>query len=1060
MNRLLMLFILNIMLFTGAYAQSLQINGLVVDSDSGEPLIGVAVVDNETKKGTITDFDGKFSLKASKGSTLSFSYLGYKNQSLKIGSKTYYEVKLATETQEIDEVVVVGYGVVKKTDLTGSVSSVKADKLKGVAITNADQMLQGRVAGVQVTQNSGAPGGAASIRVRGASSINSSNEPLYVVDGIPFSGQGTSIGGFDWAGGSNGQTATNPLATISPQDIISIDVLKDASATAIYGAAGANGVVIINTRRGQEGKMTLNYDGQVAVQGLANGIDMMNLQQYAQYAKDINELYSSAPVDDMFLDPSLLGMGTNWQDEIFREAMMHSHSLSMTGGSDKLKYAASIGYMNQDGTIYGSNFERYNARFNVDGTIKPWLKAGGTLAYTRTDETITRQDGNDGVIMQALTMQPSVPVYNFDGTYAGPTSVYGSSAYNPLWLAEMQNNTLLRSRVMGNFYLQADILKSLNFRSEYGYDVSTATNKSFIPTYDFGNGVANSLNQMRQQENQSLFWIWKNYLTFNKSFKKHTLNVMAGVELQSSSWEAMWITKSGFSNDFIHVMTSDGTFGNNNGNKDAARKASAFARANYNYADRYLLTGTIRADGSSKFGPNNKWGYFPSAAVAWKVSNEAFLKDVSWISELKFRVGYGMVGNDNISTYAYGSTMTSMPSSLGSSAYRVTNISNPNLKWESSEQYNIGIDFSVLERRISIVADMYRKHTNDLLMQVSVPSYTGIGDNNGVNIAAPIVNIGAVENKGFDIAINTYPIMKPNFTWGSNLIISKNINKVTALNNDTQVITGGVDTWFGSAFKNASIIKVGQPMGVFYGYKTAGYFRDEADVLSSAVQVEDAENLGQNLFNLNSGVYVGDLKFEDLSGDGIIDDKDQTIIGDPNPDFTFGWNNTFTYKQFDLSIGLNGVVGGDILNIARFRTESLNNQWDNQGVQVVNRAQIAYDDNGAPYLGNPETASTPRIALNDINNNNRMSDRWLEDGSYLRIQNITLSYTLNRKAADKIRLQNLKIYGTVQNVYTFTNYSGYDPEIGAFNQSAIMQNYDMGRYPSPRMYIIGLTLGF
>ena len=1061
MKKVLMTLLACVVMTSAAIAQQVEVRGTVISGTSGDPLIGVAVFEDGTQNGTTTNLDGEFTIRAKEGAKVIFSCIGYKTLEIVLGTKTNLQIELFEDTEALEEVVVVGYGTMKKSDLTGSVSSVKADKLKSVVITNADQMLQGRVAGVQVTQNSGAPGGAASIRVRGASSISNSNEPLYVVDGIPFSGDGAGTIGFDWAGGSSGQTKVNPLSTISPQDIISIDVLKDASATAIYGSAGANGVVIINTRQGQEGKLTLSYDGQVTLQTLAKKLDMMNLTEFSQYRLNMEDRYPGIGLDDIYSDPSILGPGNDWEDAIFRDALMHSHSLSMSGGNEKSTYAASIGYTNQEGTVVGSSFERYNGRFSVNGKVKSWLEAGGSLAFTNTDELITRQDGVDGVIMQALTMSPSVPVYNFDGTFAGPESVYGSSAYNPLWLAECQNNTVARSRIMGNFHLQANIIKGLNIRSEFGYDATNTSNKSFIPTYDFGGGVSSNMNIMRQSEGKNNFWIWKNYATFNRTIaKKHSLNAMVGFEMQRSAWEGIVLQKSGFSTNDIHVMTEDGEFGSNSGYKDAASKVSAFARLNYSYDDRYLVTGTIRGDASSKFGANNRWGYFPSGAFAWKINNEEFLKSVDSISELKLRLGYGMVGNDNIPNYAYGSTMTTALSALGGSSYRVSNISNPNLKWEASEQYNIGIDGSFFDQRLSFTLDFYQKDTKDLLMQVAVPSYLGVGHNNGFNIGAPIVNIGAVQNKGFDLSINAFPVSTKNFVWSSNLVLSRNINKVVALNDDAQVITSGLDWQFNGKFKNASLIKVGKPIGVFYGYKTDGYFQNEEDVLSAPVQVEDDTNLGQNLFNEAKGVYVGDIKFKDLNKDGVIDDKDQTIIGDPNPDLTFGWTNNFTYKQFDLSIGLNGVIGGDILNVARSQRESLSSAWDNQSRNALHSAKVGFDEFGDAYLANPESVLTPRIALNDINNNTRMSDRWIEDGTYLRIQNITLSYSLKKEHAQLVGLQNLKVYGTVQNVYTFTNYSGYDPEIGAFNQSASMSNYDIGRYPTPRMFIFGLNIGF
>ena len=1038
-----------------AFAQ--QVKGTVKDT-AGSPIIGAAVVVEGTTVGTTTGTDGRFTINVSNGKALVVSYIGFSDERVALVSgKTSYDITLKEDATDIDEVVVVGYGTQKRSDLTGSIASISTENLKTSVITNADQMLQGRVAGVQVTQNSGAPGGAASIRVRGASSINSSNEPLYVIDGIPFSGDGTSIGGFDWAGGTSGQTKVNPLSTISPSDIVSMDVLKDASATAIYGSAGANGVVIITTRRGEKGSMKLNYDGHVAWQQQGKRIDMMNLQEYAAYQNDIAALYPNIEVDETLADPTILGDGTDWQDAIFRTALTHSHSVSFSGGTDKFQFAGSGGYMSQDGTVVGSGFERYSARFNGDGQINKWLRAGGSLAFTHTDEVITRQDGNDGVIMGALSMMPNVPVYDFEGNYATPNSIYASSGYNPLWQAESQTNTLVRNRTMGNLYLQIDPVEGLNLRTEFGFDLSNNKNESFMPRYDFGT-VASKINQALVRNDDSMFWIWKAYATYNKTFnEKHHFSVMAGFEAQKSAWSGTQLIKHGLSSDDIKIVTADGTFGSNNGWKDEATKASAFARANYNFDDRYLLTATFRADASSKFGPENKWGFFPSAAFAWRISNEAFLRDVEAVSNLKLRLGYGLVGNDNIGTYKYGSTMTTLLSPFTGSSYRPSNISNANLKWEASEQYNIGIDAGFVNNRVAFSVDLYQKDTRDLLLQVSVPSYLGSGD---PGIQPPFANIGKVRNRGIDIAVNLVPVEKPNFQWRSDIIVSLNRNEVLALNDDAQVIYNGVAVYFGAAFKTASVIQVGQPIGAFYGYVTDGYFANEEDVLSHAVQVEDGNNKGTNLYNKNNGAYVGDVKFKDLNGDGFITSEDQTIIGDPNPDFTFGWNNTFTYKNLELTIGLNGVYGGDILNIARYRVESLSSQWDNQSARMTNRALIATDENGNDYLANAGSAIAPRFAPNDINGNRRMSDRWLEDGSYLRIQNITLAYNFPQHWMKKIHMQSLKLYVTLQNLYTWTAYTGYDPEIGAFNQSAAMQNYDMGRYPTPRMYIVGLNIGF
>lgn len=1036
-------------------AAQTPVTGVVLDS-SGEPVIGATVREKGSKGGgTATDLDGRFTLKvADSKATLVVSYVGMQTQEYKLAGKTDVTIKMQDGDVSLDEVVVVGYGTSRRIDITGSVSSLTADQMKESIVTNADQMLQGKVAGVQVTQNSGAPGGATSIRIRGASSINNSNEPLYVIDGVQMSGAAGTIGGFSWAGGADGQNTVNPLAAIAPSDIVSIDVLKDASACAIYGAAGANGVVIVTTRRGKAGHTNVTYDGYVAWQQTAKRLDMMNLQQYAEYQGQLVEegFITGTNINSAYRDPSILGKGTDWQDEVFRTAFMQSHQLSVSGGTDKVTFAASGGWMNQDGIIIGSDFNRFNGRFSVDSQVTEFMKIGGQLAYTRTNEKITLNDGSDGIIMQAMTMQPDVPVYDFDGNFAGPTNVNGSSSWNPVALALQKNNTLLRQRIMGNFYASIDFLKHFNFRAEYGYDASNNMNKAYVPRYTFG-VIENSINQMYQREEHSYYWVQKDYVTYNNTFaQKHNVSVMVGFEASESSWESISLQKKNFTTDNIFVMTSDGDFTQNSGNKDRATQASLFGRVNYGFDNRYLATFTMRADGSSKFGPENKWGYFPSAALAWRASEESFLKNVSWLSNLKLRLGYGRVGNANIGTYQYGSAMMSYTTPMGT-GYYLKNIPNPGLKWEASEQFNGGIDFAAINNRIELTVDVYKKQTKDLLLQLLIPTYLGGGEWN--YLQAPYSNIGKTQNVGVDISLNTRNIITKDFTWSSNLTFSHNKNKVVSLNDDSEVMYGALDWW--AEFQTATMIKAGEPMGVFYGYVVDRLFTDEQDILDSPVQVDNGSGL--NLVDKTTGVYPGDIKFKDLNDDGVIDTQDQTIIGDPNPDFTFGFTNTFTYKDFDLSIGLTGSVGGDILNFARFKTEALNSIWDNQATSVLTRARIGYNSDGSAYLLNTD-AELPRFSSLDGNRNNRMSDRWIEDGSYLRIQNVSLSYHVPDKYLKKVRMSAAKIYLNVQNIYTFTGYKGYDPEIGAFNQSSLRQNIDMGRYPTPRTYTLGLNLSF
>ena len=1050
-----------LMSFMLSAAAQTAVKGLVVD-ESGEPLIGVTVQEKgNTSNGTATDIEGEFSIKVkSPNATLLLSYVGMASMEFPLKGQDNVKITMKENSDLLEEVVVVGYGTQKKSDITGSVGSISEEQMKQTIVTNADQMLQGKVAGVQVTQNSGAPGGATSVRIRGASSLNSSNEPLYVIDGVPMSGS-SEIGGFEWMGGSNGQTKVNPLASIAPSDIVSIDVLKDASACAIYGAAGANGVVLVTTRRGSAGHTNITYDGYVAWQQVTKKLDMMDLREYAVYQQQLRDegILTGTNFDSTYSDISLLGKGTDWQDEIFRTAFMQSHQVSVTGGNEKTVYAMSGGWMQQDGTIIGSDFSRFNARFNLDNNFTQWLKVGGALAYTRTDETITRNDGSDGVIMQAMTMMPSVPVRDFDGNWAGPNTVNGASTWNPVALALMTNNTLLRQKINGNFYLNVDFLKHFSFRAEYAFDASQNQNKSFIPRYQFGL-VSNDINQMMQREDHNWYWMQKDFITYRQTFNEiHDLTAMVGFEASKGKWNGTQFIKNNFTSDNIFIMGADGDFVSNTGWADANSTASYFARVNYGFDNRYLITATVRRDGSSKFGPKNKWGTFPSVAVAWRIVQEKFLQDVNWLSNLKLRLGYGKVGNSNINTYLYGSTLQTILTPMGS-AYIPSNLSNPNLKWEASEQYNVGLDFAAFNNRLDITIDGYLKQTDDLLMQTFVPAH--IGSNSWGEINTPYANIGKTRNTGIDEQINARPVITRNFSWTSALSLSHNKNKIVALNDDSQRIYGNVD-WY-APFQTVTMFAVGQPMGVFYGYETEGLFRNEADIVGHATQTGGSTPYANKIDKV-SGAWIGDLKFVDQNGDGVIDDADQKIIGDPNPDLTFGFTNTFSYKNFELNVGLTGQIGGDVLNWSRYRIEGLSSIWDNQAVSVLDRAKSEkIDPAGSDDISNLQLAKghngIPRFSNLDSNGNQRMSDRWIEDGSYLRIQNISLTYNLPEKWAKKAFMQSARIYFNVQNVYTFTKYSGYDPEIGAYNQSSLLQNIDRGRYPTPRTYTIGLNLSF
>lgn len=1042
-----------------AVGQSRVLNGTIT-SEAGEPLIGASILVNDSpQRGTVTDFEGRFNLAVSEGEILNVSYTGFDPHSYVVGrSEDNITIALEESAILLDQLVVVGYGQQKKSDLTGAISSVSGDQLRGTITANLDQALQGRVAGVQVTQNTGQPGGIASIRIRGANSITGSSEPLYVIDGIPIQGDGADQAGFDWAGGENGQNKVNPLAAINPNDILSIEVLKDASASAIYGSRAANGVIIITTKRGKEGEAKISYNGLYGLQEIGKKLDMMDLPQFADYQLQVSR-DQFLQENQRYLDVSLLGPGTDWQEAVFRQAAMNSHQLTFSGGGNKTTYAVSGGYFEQNGIIIGSRFNRYSTRINLDSQIKSWFKVGGSLMYGSTKEKITLNDGGDGVIMEALLMQPDVPVTDFNGNYAGPEAgAAGFTTYNPVGAALQRNNTVSRNRIMGSLYGDVTLAKGLVFRSEVGIDNNQTNNIAFHPTYRWGN-LINTENQLRQRTENNAFWIWKNYLTYNFNLgEKHGLTLLAGQETQEGAWEGNQVTKKNFSTNDIHVLSEgDDLTSRTTGWKDKFTIASFFGRVNYAFDERFLITLTMRADGASKFGPNNRWGYFPSGAIAWRVGEEDFMDGFTTLSNLKLRLGYGEVGNQAIGTYLYGSSLLTVNTPFGT-GYRLEKIPNPNLKWESTRQLNAGIDFSMFNGRVDFSADVYTKKTSGMLLQLSIPGY--LGGTNYNDIRSPFANVGSLENKGFEFSIFTKNITKPGFKWGTDITFSLNRNKVLTLDDDSRVYYRNL-YWY-SEFQTVTQTKVGAPIGQFYGYVTEGIFQNEEDIRNHAVQNPN----GELLIDKFAGVWIGDVKFKDLNNDGVINTDDQTVIGNPNPDFTFGFNNTFSIGPVEASIFLTGSVGGDILNYSRVLLEGQTSVFNNQLATVSDRARFGYHDPngdqldpGNVYVSNPE-ATIPRPTTTDNNRNNRMSDRFIEDGTYVRLQNVKISYRLPEIQMNKFRLSNMRIYVNAQNLYTFTNYSGYDPEIGAFDQDALLQNVDIGRYPSPRVYSIGLDLDF
>lgn len=1041
-----------------------QLTGTVKEA-SGAVLPGVNVIIKGTTSGTTTDADGKFSLVASPSDVLLVSFIGYKSQEIAVGNLTMINITMEEDIASLEEVVVVGYGTQKKSDLTGALSSVSGEALRGSITASIDQAMQGRAAGVQVTQNSGQPGGAVSIRIRGTTSLTQSSEPLYVIDGIQVGGNAQGISGFDWQGGAGGQqqAASNPLASINPADIESVEFLKDASATAIYGSRAANGVVMVTTKRGKRGEAKLNFSSFYALQEVYKGFDMMDLPAYAQYNNEVAQEVSTITANPNFADPSLLSRGTDWQDAVFQVAPMQSYTLSASGGNENTQYMVSGGYFQQDGVVIGSNFDRFNMRTNIDTRVKEKVKMGVSTGFSRKNETITLQDGGDGVISQAAQMAPHIPVRNFDGSYAGPSQQELSSQVgsNPVALALLRNNTVLNNRLMSNAYVDVEIIKGLSFRSEIGLDFSTTLNKAFMPTYEWGR-VSNTISQLGQRLDQSFFWLWKNYATYNKSFGSHEFTAMAGLEAQKGRWENMIIYKFNVPNDL--PVVSQGDVNENfppTGQIEWNSLYSQFGRINYNYSDRYLLTATIRRDGSSRFGANNRWGIFPSVSAAWRVSNEGFFPQNEVLTNLKLRLGWGQTGNQEIQNYAFGSALITQQSYFGPSV-RNNAYSNPDVQWEATTMANIGLDAELWGGRATLTFEAYNKVTDNLLLQVPLPATFGN------QVQGPQANVGSMTNKGIEFTVTTVNIDRGNFKWTSDANLSINRNRVTDMGGTTIFR----NLYWYPGFETATMTRAGYPVGQFYGFVMEGIFTSPEEILNHAVQIQAPNSVtpenpnGVNLIERTQGLWLGDVKWKDVNLDGVIDSRDQTVIGDPNPDFTFGFNNSLSYGPFSLDLFIIGSIGGDILNYSRARNEQMIGNFDNQSMTVVNRARTQLKPDGLDVnnindveLINPET-NMPRFDNGGENRNHYMSSRWIEDGTYVRLQNVKFSYSLPQALLSKVKIANMQVYANIQNLATFTNYKGLDPQIGSFNQSALMQNVDMGRYPAPRVYTFGINVDF
>ena len=989
--------------------QQQTVKGIIKGPD-GLPVIAANISQKGTNNATITDLNGNFTLNVTgRQPVLVISYIGYVTTEVNVSGRAFVEVVLQEDVAALDEVVVVGYGTMRKKDVTGAVSSVRAGESTKNATSNVMQAIAGKMSGVQVVQNSGTPGGDVSILIRGVGTINDAS-PLYVIDGVPVSGG---------------------MWYLNPNDVESIDVLKDASATAIYGSRGANGVVMVTTKQAQEGHTEINFDYSYGIQHSAKTYKMLDASQYAALH---NEMRTNAgpeySLNPAFADPESLGAGTDWVDAIFRTAPMQKVNLSMLGGNQKISHATSLGYYTQDGIMKNSSYNRLSLQSNISSKLASNITVRANVNLSAENR---RTQPVSTVIQNAMRILPSIPIYDDNGEYAGPTgnAEWNGNALNPVAIINEQNYRMKGFRMLSNISLEWEIIKGLKFKTTGGAELGYDYNNSYIPKYKWGMNESKNTMQTVTSAYEQLY-LWDNTLNYDKAFGKHRINAMIGTSYQEYKKESVSAAGSGRASELTTELDNATKATDVGGNSYRWALMSYMARLHYSYDDRYLLTATFRADGSSKFGKDNRFGYFPSFAAAWNIGNEAFMQSVKPVSLLKLRAGYGQTGNQNIGAYAFADKLSvngvyNFGSQRGFESNLVNLIypyllSNPSVKWESVEQYNVGLDIGFLQNRIVANLDFYVKNTRDMLTKKPVPQTSGTSLEQA---DWPPVNIGKVLNRGFEFTVNTKNFVGE-FKWETSLNMSFNHNEVVSI--------GGPEILNG-----VSLIREGQPINSFYGYELGGIYQTLDEVFTGPVMENRAPDKASH--NPYKNTSPGDMWFVDVDGNGEINDLDRTVIGNPSPDCIFGFNNTFSYKNFDLSIFFQGALGNQVWNGVRASHESMNSTY-NQLATTLER-----------WTGEGSSYSMPRAIYADPNNNSRASTRWLEDGAYAKLKNLTFGYTLPEKWIRKAKMKALRLYVSLDNLCTITNYSGLDPEAG-------LSGLDYGVYPSARTYMFGVSVKF
>lgn len=1019
-----------------------KVTGKVISASDNDPLPGANITIKGTTVGTITDVNGNFSIDAADNDILIVSFMGFLPEEVPVTGQSSVEVSLIEDIARLDEVVVIGYGSAKRGDLTGSVSSVSASDIKKTQPVTLDQALQGKIPGMVVQQVSGQPGGGVSVQIRGISSLTQSTSPMYIIDGVILSAGSTSNG-------------SNPLAAINPSEIESVDVLKDASATAIYGSQATNGVIIITTKRGRTGAPKISYDFYTGFQQLPKKLPVMNLREYATFINKRNTGmgwgFDTRPT---LANPEYLGEGTDWQEELFRNAPMSNHAISVGGGDERTQYMFSGSYNKIEGIALGSDFRRISVRLNLDNKTTNWLKIGTSIQFANIKDNTNTSTSN--VINEALKQTPDIPVQNTDGSWGGAYNPNGWVLYtvNPYAIAQINKDETERNEMFGNAYAEITFFKDLKLRNEVTGDFRMSTHDKFEPSYTMG--IVENLNNVGTYSfGKTLNTTLRNFFTYNHVFIDIvSTEIMAGHEAILNTSENGEESRNNFPSNNVQVINSgDPTTAKNSGSKYHSAQEAYLGRLNVTINNKYLLTGNIRADGSSKFAEGNRWVTTYSGALAWKINNESFFKNVGFVNALKLRLGYGLTNNQSIDDYAYTSSLKTIATGLSGISQLTTTIGNPYVEWEKTKYANIGLDGSFFNYRLNFSVDFYDRKTDGLLMKVALPQYTGISatDYHPGQMDAPWVNVGSVDNKGFDFSINTTNIKKKDFTWKTDITVSHNINKVLKLNTDGASLDG-----------TYSKTVEGRSIGEFYGYQVdGGVFATAEDFETHALPAKNGVKLPVGA--AGGSIWYGDLKFTDLNGDTIIDERDQTFLGSPVPKFQIGFNNSFSYKNFDFSIFFNANYGNKVFNQLRVRGEDPGTSFGYLK-SLKNYAKLALiDPNGSAtdinnvYVVNPDTW-IPGVRNDNTNENNRTSDKYIEDGSFIRCKSISLGYTISEKLLQRVHVSSLRVYVNVSNAFIITKYKGMDPEIGSWNP--LNAGIDNGYYPQPRVFTGGLNISF